>query len=37
MIHKRSYLALMSKEHELCENHDYYNIISGFAEIKARK
>lgn len=27
----------MSKEHELCENYDYYNIINGFAEIKARK
>lgn len=27
----------MSKEHELCENHNYYNTICGFAEIKARK
>lgn len=27
----------MSKEHELCENYDYYSIISGFTEIKARK
>ena len=42
IIQERSYLVLislvlMSKEHELCDDHDYYNIISEFAEIKARK